>query len=551
MVSETTLKWPERSFDREFFPNAWRDIGGNFFPLERLNMIPMNRLNKWFLLAAFFAGAASETHAQTFVRTPFLQKGSYNKSEVCWRISAAASLTVKYGTDSTNLTYATTPSYDSTDGCAAMDSTKLQPATKYYYQVYNGSTLLPGEPGQYFITAPLVGARNQYKFWIIGDAGQGSIDQYQVKNGFLKVNQGTHVDGFLMLGDNAYTSGTDAQFTTNLFDVYPEIMANTFSWPCIGNHEVSSVATGAPYLNSFDMPTAGQSGGVASGQKLYYSFDYGNIHFIILDSQISSRAVGGPQWDWLQQDLEATRQDWIVAYWHHPPYSFSGHNSDNEQQLIDMRQNFCPLLEQYGVDMLFAGHSHDYERSFLIDSAYGNSTSNIANAATEIKDNSSGNPATTGPYRKASIKGANQGAVYMVAGTGGGALDAGTLHPVMYTQHTMFGFVLMTVKDTVATTQFYDSTGALVDQYQIVKTRGVSTALGRPGLKQNQMNFLQMGRHFQFSTNNSAPFRVYSLAGNLMSREIPRGSWDADPKTLPSGVYYFRYGAQFGKISLP
>ncbi len=312
-----------------------------------------------------------------------------------------------------------------------------------------------------------------------------------------------------------------------------------------------SVSSGAPYLNSFNMPTAGESGGVASGSKLYYSFDYGNIHFIILDSQLSSRATTGPQYLWLLQDLQATRQDWIVAYWHHPPYSFSGHNSDNEQQLIDMRTNFCPLLEQYGVDMLFAGHSHDYERSYLLDSAYGNSSNNTANAARVILDHTSGNPATTGAYHKASIKGGHQGAVYMVAGTGGGSLDAGTLHPMMYTQHTMFGSVILTVQDTVATAKFIDSTGALVDQYQIVKTRGVTAGLGRPGLKQSSKNFLQMGRRFQFPSDNAASFRVYSLGGNLLSQSTPRGMWEPDAKLLPTGAYYFRYGARFGKISLP
>jgi hypothetical protein len=506
---------------------------------------------KWLLIAMLFMGVASETHAQTFVRMPFLQKGSYNKTSICWRISAAASLTVKYGTDSTSLSHSSAASYDSTDACVVLDSTTLQPATKYYYKVYNGSSLMAGEPQQYFVTSPPLGSRSKYTFWIVGDAGEGNIDQYQVKNGFLKVNKNVHVDGFLMLGDNAYTNGTDAQFTSNLFNVYPDILATSFSWPCIGNHEVGSVSSGAPYLNSFDMPTNGESGGVASGQKLYYSFDYGNIHFIILDSQLSSRATTGPQYLWLQQDLQATRQDWIIAYWHHPPYSFSGHNSDNEQNLIDMRQNFCPLLEQYGVDMLFAGHSHDYERSFLLDSAYGNSTSNIANASTEIKDHTSGNPATTGAYHKASIKGAHQGAVYMVAGTGGGSLDAGTLHPVMYTQHTIFGSVILTVQDTVATTQFYDSTGTLVDQYQIVKTRGVTTGLGRPGVQQKQTSFLQMGRRFQFPSNNALAFRVYSLEGDMISQQTPRGFWDPDPKLLPTGMYYFRYGAKFGKISLP
>ncbi len=206
----------------------------------------MNTLSKWLLVTAFLAATATQTRAQTFVRMPFLQKGSYNKAAVCWRISAAAALTVKYGTDSTNLSKTSAPSYDSTDACVVLDSTTLQPATKYYYQVYNGSARLAGSALQYFVTAPQIGSRNKYTFWIIGDAGEGTIDQYQVKNGFLKVNQNAHVDGFLMLGDNAYTNGTDAQFTSNLFNVYPDVLATSFSWPCIGNHEVPAPSRAEP-----------------------------------------------------------------------------------------------------------------------------------------------------------------------------------------------------------------------------------------------------------------------------------------------------------------
>ena len=80
-------------------------------------------------------------------------------------------------------------------------------------------------------------------------------------------------------------------------------------------------------------------------------------------------------YNWLENDLLNTTQDWIVAFWHHPPYSKGSHNSDSESYLIDMRENFLPLLEENGVDLVLSGHSHSYERSYFLNGHYGNSNS--------------------------------------------------------------------------------------------------------------------------------------------------------------------------------
>jgi hypothetical protein len=503
------------------------------------------------LNVASLVAMTTAVHPQTFTRKPFLQKGSYNRASICWRVSAATSLTVKYGTDSTNLSMTSPPSASAADACVALDTATLQPATKYFYEVYNGATKLTGSARQYFITAPAVGSKKKSTFWILGDPGSAGTAQTNVKNAFNKVNQGAPIDGIIMLGDNAYESGTDAEFNTGLFNIYPDAMATAFVWPAVGNHEAVASSSAASYLASFYLPSGGESGGVPSGSELYYSFNYANIHFIILDSQVSARTKTGAQYLWLQQDLQATRQDWIVAYWHHPPYSFSGHNSNTEQQMVDMRTNFLPLLEQYGVDITYTGHSHDYERSYLIDSAYGNSTDNNSKKARIILDNKSGNPATTGPYRKPSMKGAHEGAVHMVAGSSAKLDPVTAAHPVMFTQQSVYGSVILTIEDTVATSKFIDSSGAVKDQFQIVKTRGTVTHLGRPAMKQDQANFFQMGRRFRFPSDNPLAFRIYTPTGTVVSQTIPRGNWEPSAKAIPAGVYYYRYGGKFGKISLP
>ncbi len=98
-----------------------------------------------------------------------------------------------------------------------------------------------------------------------------------------------------------------------------------------------------------------------------------NLHFICLDSHETDRSPDGPMLTWLVDDLMATGADWVIAFWHHPPYTKGSHDSDVEPPLVEMRENVLPILEDFGVDLVLAGHSHSYERSFLLDSHYGSS----------------------------------------------------------------------------------------------------------------------------------------------------------------------------------
>src|SRR6185295_4674728 len=117
-----------------------------------------------------------------------------------------------------------------------------------------------------------------------------------------------------------------------------------------------------------------EAGGVSSGTEAYYSFDFSNAHFICLESYETDRSSGGAMMTWLREDLDSTNQTWVIAFWHHPPYSKGSHDSDDETELIQMRKNALPILEEGGVDLVLSGHSHSYERSYLIDRHYGSSS---------------------------------------------------------------------------------------------------------------------------------------------------------------------------------
>jgi hypothetical protein len=244
-------------------------------------------------------------------------------------------------------------------------------------------------------------------------------------------------------------------------------------WPTIGNHDTAQSANpppDLPYFKMFTLPMAGAAGGAPSGTEKYYSFDFANIHFICLDSMTSDRQPGSPMLTWLQNDLASTRQGWIIAYWHHPPYSkVSFADSDTDPIARDMRQNVLPILEAGGVDLVLAGHTHMYERSFLLNGHYGLSTT-LTSAM--ILDAGSGRPDGTGAYRKpGGGPAANQGAVYLSTSTSGRVISGGIPYPgAMYSSlNDSLGSVVIDISGNQLDAKFLRETGAIDDYFSIVK----------------------------------------------------------------------------------
>jgi hypothetical protein len=425
-------------------------------------------------------------------------------------------------------------------------------------------------PGYYFVTLPPVGSRRKHNFWLLGDfgVGKGHADwekfgkaALKVRDAFIAVNGSPHVDGVLMLGDISYESGSEEQLNAGTFDVYPAIMSNSFTWPAMGNHETYTEITGYPYRKAFNLPMRGEAGGVASNSEYYYAWNHGNIHFIVLEFEVSSRAKGGAQYQWLEQDLQsksARDADWIIAYWHHTPYTCCHHNSETEAQLVNIRYNFLPLLERYGTDLVFVGHSHNYERSMLLNGAYSfsdTSTDQDAhykwyadNKAKVVLNTHSGSIRGSGPYRKK--KGANLGTVYTIVGSGGKLDSTAGLHPMMKVKHVLQGSVLLDVEDSVANVRFIDTARAIRDDFRMVKSRPqVPTPVAKSPAA--QAGFTRAGRSFRFAEGNAMPLRIYGTSGALLSNGIHRGSWQPTTAAIPPGEYYYRFGSDFGKVSLP
>ncbi len=338
-----------------------------------------------------------------------------------------------------------------------IELTGLSPDTTYYYAIGDSGGMTAGnDQDHFFLTHPTPGTTKPTRIWVLGDSGTADNAAAAVRNAYYDFTGTTHTDLWLMLGDNAYTFGTDDEYQAAVFDMYPEMLRKSVLWSTRGNHETSASA----YFGAFTMPTAAEAGGVASGSEAYYSFDYANIHFVCLDSTGSSTAVGGAMWNWAQADLAATTQDWIIVFWHHPPYSKGSHDSDTESSLIAMRQNFLPLLESSGVDAVLCGHSHSYERSYLIDGHYGPSGT-LTSAM--ILDDGSGQEENDGAYYKAD--GGNRGTVYTVAGSSGKVSGGSLNHPVMFRNINGLGSVVIDVDGGRMDMQFLRHTGVVADHW--------------------------------------------------------------------------------------
>jgi acid phosphatase type 7 len=409
--------------------------------------------------------ASSQT--ATVTRGPYLQTGTPASIVVRWRTDTATDSRVRYGTVAGNLTLAADNLASTTEH--EVQVIGLSPDTRYYYSVGTTTSTLAGGPDYAFFTAPPAGSTQPIRIWAIGDSGTADDRAQAVRNAYASHTGTRYTDVWLMLGDNAYNDGTDTEYQSAVFNMYPTFLRQTVLWPTIGNHDANT--TPPPYFQIFTLPRNGEAGGVASGTEAYYSFDYGNIHFICVDSMTSELSSGGPMMTWMQNDIASTTKNWIIAYWHHPPYSKGSHDSDTDQQLTQMRENAVPILENFGVDLVLTGHSHSYERSYLLDGHYGESGTLTSSM---IKDSGSGrDDEADGAYVKPTGATApHQGAVYVVAGSSGLTSGGSLNHPAMFISLDELGSMVLDIDGNRLDAKFLRETGAIEDHFTIIKGPG-------------------------------------------------------------------------------
>ncbi len=405
----------------------------------------------------------------TITRQPYLQMPAPTAVTVKWRTTESHIGRVWYGAAPGALSSFVDESVTATNHEIRISG--LQPNTRYYYGVGSPTVTVSGNDADtFFYTAPLPGRAKPTRIWALGDAGQGTTAQADTRNAYYNTVGTKHTDIMLMLGDNAYTSGLDSEYQSRFFDFYNPIIRKSHVWSTIGNHETFA-GTPYPYYDIFTFPIAAECGGIASGTEAYYSFDHGNIHFICLDSMVSNRAANGPMATWLTNDIASTNARWIIGFFHHPPYTRGGYDSDTMTEAVAMRANLAPILEQFGVDVVLSGHDHNYERTWFISGNYGSSAT--FNAATMKKDPGYGRPLTDGPYVKnVNISEANKGSVYIVAGSAGALYAAPTAHPAIAVGLNLYGTALLDIDGNRFDMSFLKADGTVGDNFTIVKPYG-------------------------------------------------------------------------------
>lgn len=419
-------------------------------------------------------GFATVNEAAQLIRGPYLQSGTPTSMRIRWRTEEPMASVVFYGESEDLLLQVEGNLQPTTEHDVSLHA--LQPDRRYYYSVGTLTDPLAQGPEFHFQTSPLPGSRKPIRIWAIGDCGTAGLSrderQREVRDAYLAYQGESQTDVWIALGDNAYFSGTDAEYQARFFDIYPRLLRNTVLWPTLGNHELYGEPEDGvfSYFKNFSLPTKGEAGGVASGTENYYSFDYGNIHFICLDSEEAPFKGGDPMYRWLLHDLAANTNQWLIAYWHSPPYSKGSHDSDDEYPLTYMRRFIVPVLESYGVDLVLSGHSHIYERTFFLHGHYGDSTT----LSESMKlDGGGGHRANTGPYRKTTQgPDAGKGTVYVVAGSSGWATFRFGFHPAMYYDVLETGSLVIDVAGDRLDAKFLRETGDVEDAFTILKDSG-------------------------------------------------------------------------------
>ncbi len=409
------------------------------------------------------------------LRGPYLQRIAPDRAVVCWRTNAFTDSRIAFGDSPTNLTTVVDDTALTSDH--AVEVTGLSPSTAYFYAV--GTTNSPAAPwlagadaSHKFTTSPAPSDPGPIRVWAIGDSGTADANAAAVRDAYLGLAGSDATDLWLMLGDNAYDAGTDTEYQGAVFDMYPTFLRELSVWPTLGNHDgrSASITGEGPYYAMFDLPTLGENGGLASGTEAYYSFDHGNVHFVCLDSEGSSRSPGSAMLTWLENDLASTDREWIIAFWHHPPYTDGSHDSDDPTdssgRLFDMRENVLPILEDGGVDLVLCGHSHSYERSFLLDAHYGVSSTLTAGMTVDGGD---GDPTGDGAYEKPAGVTSHNGAVFVVAGSSGKTSSATLAHPAMIVSLEELGSVVLDIDGRELQGRFLRSNSAIADTFVIRK----------------------------------------------------------------------------------
>ncbi len=202
---------------------------------------------------------------------------------------------------------------------------------------------------------------------VAGDVGTGKPAAWRTAAGMARLEEEGEFAALLLLGDNVYPNGDPDLLQTAVFDPFADVLDDdTLLLPVLGNHDVMA-DHGDAHAAAIGMPAR------------WYVTDLPGVRVVALDS---TQPQDPDQLAWLEETLATPTDSWVIVTMHHPPFSGGAHGP-----AVEVQETFVPLFERFGVDLVLAGHEHDYQRLAPIEGI----TYIISGAAAKLR------PTTDGP----------------------------------------------------------------------------------------------------------------------------------------------------------
>jgi hypothetical protein len=367
--------------------------------------------NPWWLLRIAAALLiATPASALTLTRGPYLQLLTTESVTVVWNtdVTAACSVQVR--------PLGGGPGWivgGATARTCAVRVEGLVAGARYAYTPRGNGAALGGE--SIFRTDD---PWRPFTFLVLGDGGDGSSSQYDVAERMEE----SPADLIVHTGDMNYLEGAAEDYDAHFFAPYARLIRRLVLWPCLGDNDMISNGR-IPWYDAFHTPANNKN-----GKEEYYSFDYGNAHFVVLDTSRSS-SPGGAMYAFLERDLAKSDALWNFVFLHKPIYS----------SRAPRRLDLVPLIDRYGVDLVFNGEIHNYER--------------------------------TKPLRSDRVVGAGEGTVYVTTGGGGRSIGPAVSSSITAYTESAFHFTRVAIDGGALRLEMVRDDGKIRDTMTLTKRK--------------------------------------------------------------------------------
>lgn len=277
---------------------------------------------------------------------PLVQMTTENGVTLIWYTTRAAACTVHVSVDGQERTAAA-----ETDGVRSrVRFAGLSPGTTYTYEIRARDRPLTRDLA--FETARI--ADERHTFIVFGDSGRGTRGQYLLGTEMTRAQP--PADFVLHTGDMVYDHASRRLYEERFFTPYRHLLARVNFWPCMGNHDLDDGGRAAAYQEVFEVPANGPPG---LPEKRNYWFDYAASRVAVIDSDVDEATLRDRVAPWLTEVMQEAPARWRFVAFHHPPYTGGKYAPDERIQ-----RALVPAIEAGGVDVVFNGHDHTYQRTY-------------------------------------------------------------------------------------------------------------------------------------------------------------------------------------------